>query len=283
VCSVCGCRLTHTIANIQGYEYRACLGCGLAWLDPIPDDATLAACFDDGYFNGGQPGGYDDYERDAPLHRRNARKRLRFVERYASAGRLLDVGCARGYTLDVARESGWDVEGVEISPSIVAELEQRGIRVSKDLAEVAELEPGRFDVVTMYQFLAHVGPQREFIENAVECLRPGGLLVIETWDRTSVAARALRTHWHVLAPPSVVWLHSKASLELLMRDTGLEVVDYHRNTKWVSTGFVSSLLEEPQRGESLAKVGQLLERVPAAVGVPYGLGDLVTIVARKPD
>ncbi|MCU1427593.1 MAG: Methyltransferase type 11 [Actinomycetia bacterium] len=283
-CVACGCRLALTLFDIGDFHYVRCPGCGLAHLDPVPSAAELESFFDEGYFTGRRAGGYDDYARDAPLHRRNAKARVRDVMRaVAPPGRLLDVGCALGYMLEAAGRAGFEAEGVEVSPVLAQRVRAGGFRITEALALVAEEQPESFDVVTMYQVLAHVAEPDRFLADAVRCLHPGGVLLIETWNRESLVARALGRHWQIVAPPSVVWLDARRPLELMLTRAGASVVSFDVATKWVSFGFVASLLDAPQRAESLVRIGRLLRRVPPTLGVPYALGDLVTVVARRSD
>jgi SAM-dependent methyltransferase len=288
-CVACGCRVSEHLFDVGEFTYVVCPGCGLAHLDPRPEAGELAACFDESYFTGGQVGGYDDYERDEALHRRNARSRIERIERPdgglrdASRRRLLDVGCAHGYVIDAARDAGWDAEGVEISPVLVQRLRERGIRVTEDIARVALDRPGVFDVVTAYQVLEHVADPSVFLRDALRCLRPGGTLVVEMWDRSSLVARVGGRHWHVVVPPSVAWLHSRGPVELMLARADATVVSYERVPKWVSLGLVASLLDAPLRARPIAQVGRALGRLPAAWRVRYPLHDLVEVVARRSD
>ena len=75
--------------------------------------------------------------------------RLSFIFR----GRLLDVGCAAGFLLEVARERGWDVQGVELNPECASALapDLRG-RVAYTTLAWAKLE-GRFALITLFDML----------------------------------------------------------------------------------------------------------------------------------
>jgi hypothetical protein len=114
-------------------------------------------------------------------------------------------------------------------------------------------------------------------------LRPGGVLVVEDWNRRSLLARASGRRWHVIAPPSVAWLHTRAALELFVARAGAQTVAFEPAAKWVSVGLVGSLLDSPSQRSLVARAGRLVRSLPAGAGVPYKLGDLITMVARRPD
>ncbi len=284
-CIACGCEVRRPLYRKDGYVYVACPGCGLAHLDPVPTDAEARAIFDYGYFTGRLVGGYDDYEADEPLHRRNSSARLDLIERERGGrgGTLLDVGCAFGFFLDEARARGWKVDGVEVSPLVADAARRRFVlNVVPELAEVAAARPATYDVVTVFQVLEHVSRPDDVLRLVGRCLRPGGTIVIETWDRASLVARASGRHWHEVAPPSVVWLFNRASLPPLLRRAGLEDVRVMPGAKLVSLRFAGSLLDSPGQQSPLAVLGRVLRSRPLRDrAVRYRLGDLLTVVARR--
>ena len=98
--------------------------------NPQPSDEELAAIYGDDYFFGtGSAGdGADQYTSEfAKLKQATASAYLDRIERYlgwdASARRgrrLLDVGSGLGDFLVAAQGRGYDVSGIEYSPSSVA-------------------------------------------------------------------------------------------------------------------------------------------------------------------
>jgi len=46
--------------------------------------------------------------------------RLRFIRPYKKSGRILDVGCGKGYFLLACRTLGYEVEGLDISAEAAA-------------------------------------------------------------------------------------------------------------------------------------------------------------------
>ena len=55
-------------------------------------------------------------ERIRIMKRKTFERAFKRLARYTRPGRLLDVGCPFGASLEVAREQGWDVYGLEMNP-----------------------------------------------------------------------------------------------------------------------------------------------------------------------
>ena len=71
---------------------------------------------------------------------------------------------------------------------------------------------------------------------------PGGVWVIETWDRESVVARLLGRRWHEINPPSVLHWFSRRSLDALLASLGFERVARGRPRKTIGADHVRALL-----------------------------------------
>lgn len=275
-CVICGGEDRSPLWSKDGWSYARCGGCGTVSLDPQPAADESRALYGEGYFQEGASGGYLDYAGDEAIHRHNARARCRLLAS-PEGGRLLDVGCAVGFFLDEARRCGWRVEGVEVSPWAAAEARRRtGAPIHDSLAAAGSAaEP--FDAVTFFQVLEHMPRPADALGQARACLRPGGLVAIETWDRDSLVARLFGSHWQQVTPPSVIHLFSRRDVGALLERTGFEVRSAARTSKRVSIGFVAGLLagKYPRAG------GWLLRRIEAAGygrrAVSYRWGDLITV------
>lgn len=104
---------------------------------------------------------------------------VEFVERYVSRGRLLEVGCSRGYKLEAARRAGWDVQGVELSPaSCRFAHEVLGIPVHQGSLE--SFEPDEpVDAVVAWHVLEHVPSVLGFLALLRALTRPGGHIFLQ--------------------------------------------------------------------------------------------------------
>lgn len=97
-------------------------------------------------------------------------------------GRALDVAMGEGRNSLFLARRGYEVTGVDRSPTAVARAlawaAEEGLEVEaqvRDL-ETCRLPEGPFDVVVVTRFL-----QRSLFGPLVEALRPGGMLVYETF------------------------------------------------------------------------------------------------------
>lgn len=102
---------------------------------------------------------------------------LRHIERHRRPGRILDVGCNMGMLLRLARARGWDVVGVEPSPTLASLAGKWGFQVYNSfLHELPDTEHGSFDVVALSDVLEHVVDPLAFLRQAAPFLKSDGLL-----------------------------------------------------------------------------------------------------------
>ncbi len=156
------------------------------------------------------------------------RLHLRLLERTWGSlrdRRLLDVGCATGDFLELAREAGIDGHGIDVSAHAVDAARRRGLDVR--CGRLEDADGGPYDVIHASHVLEHVADPQRFARRAFALLRSGGLVLVEVPnefdDLLSTLRRRLRRargafdspHLHYFAP---------ASLRRLWADSGFREV-----------------------------------------------------------
>lgn len=249
-----------------------CDGCGLVMQNPQPVPEDLLAAYGDvvdlRY----------DQEREGRVH--TFRRSLRELAEHAQPGRLLDVGAHLGVFVDVAREDGWEAQGVEPSRWAAETAQARGLPVRQgSLEEVGSIEA--FDAVTLWDVIEHLADPLGSLKHIHTLLRPGGIVAMSTMDVDAPVARAMGRRW-----PWYMQMHlyyfSRESLRRLVEQAGFEVIEIRRHRRIVSIGYLVSRLE--------GRVGALypwLEKAARVLGIErrlvgVDLGDIVTLFARKP-
>lgn len=217
VCPVCGEGEGVEVLR-SWYRVVRCLGCDMVWANPRPDEASRAGMY-----------GADYYVFDPVLDRAHTEAAARDVERMLAwredhPGRLLDVGCATGHFLAAAREAGWTVTGVEVSPEAAARARTRArCTVHACELEAAHLPPASFDAVTLLDVLEHVARPVDLLALAGSLLAPGGRLVVECPNFGSLFRRLTGRRW-VGFNPYHLHFFTPATLAQAARRAGLRPV-----------------------------------------------------------
>ena len=147
---------------------------------------------------------WDPKGKFAPLHKFNP-TRLSFIRDQAlrrfrrdSAARqpfeglrLLDIGCGGGLLCEPMSRLGFSVTGVDASERNIgtasAHAAEQGLqidyRASTAEALVAAGEPP-FDVILNMEVIEHVADPAAYLQDCARLLKPGGLMIVATLNRT---------------------------------------------------------------------------------------------------
>lgn len=254
-----------------------CRACGLIFYDgPVAPEKLYGA----DYFAGGE---YLDYVGDRSIIQRNFSSRVRQLRRLAPEGRLLEIGSAFGFFLDLAR-THWDVKGLDISSEAVAHTRETlgiGAFDAGDFLDLPE-EPDRYDVICLWDTIEHVSRPVRHIEKAARWLKPGGILAMTTGDAGSLLARLRGERWRQIHPPTHLYYFSTATLSRAVAGAGLEVchrshVGYWRSARAMLYGVLMLGRRRFPRLYALASLGGRLD-----FPVYLNLYDILLLIARKP-
>ncbi len=171
-CNYCNANEVYVLYDDGEYPIVKCKRCGLVYISPRPTGQETQKIYYEKYYSG--------WLSEEQRRKRMWEARLRDVESFKRAGRLLDVGCGLGTFLGLARSSGWQVWGTEVSDYAVGWIDKRlKIEVFKGNLEDAGFEPNFFDVITMWHVLEHLPDPFRTLRTAWQLLKEDGIIVIE--------------------------------------------------------------------------------------------------------
>ena len=295
----------------EAFDVSRCGACGLARTAPWPDPSRMDAYYPPAYY--GERGARRFPTIVEALQRLLYGTRARTVERLAGRpGRVLDVGCGRGFLLDAFRRRGWDVRGTELDDRAAAHArEVLGIPVETGPASSWTWPDGHFDALTIWHVLEHLQEPAEMLARAHRLLRPGGVLMVGVPDFGSPEARLTRAAWFHLDVPrhtthlSARWLGGaldEAGFEVRRRSASTPEYDAFSLVQSTENrlGLRQNLLYELLRGRGAKLLGEggsgraqaplaVLLAIPLAlVALPVttalgvsGRGSSVTFWARR--
>lgn len=137
---------------------------------------------------------------------RDRREVARLVDVLAlpAGARVLDCPCGQGRHAHLLAEAGYDVDGLDYSPELLAAAQARGtgrtLRYTRgDMRRLPARWTGRFDAVanlfTSFGFFLQASDDRRVIAEFARVLKPGGTLVWHGGSRDGVMARFLARDW----------------------------------------------------------------------------------------
>ena len=165
LCPACGADRCRLLFYKRGIPFVACDVCGSAYVSPAPIDSVIRGIYS---------GEWGDFSRDPEklemdFHPRRYWRELGIIPKPRRCGSLLDVGCANGAFLSIARRLGFsEIRGIDICPMAVEYANERlgaGIALYGDLLE-RPFAPASFDVVTLWATLEHLRDPGRFVEEA---------------------------------------------------------------------------------------------------------------------
>ena len=104
---------------------------------------------------------------------------------------MLDIGCGGGLISEPLSRLGASVTGIEPAEANIGAARQHalesGLEINYRAATVQDLEANRelFDVVACLEVVEHVPDPGTFIKSCAAVVKPGGLLVLSTINRTA--------------------------------------------------------------------------------------------------
>jgi 2-polyprenyl-3-methyl-5-hydroxy-6-metoxy-1,4-benzoquinol methylase len=135
---------------------------------------------------------FDHYWKQQPADKvaRRARERARLVSDLIGSrtGRLLDVGCGRGFILDFMARRGFHVTGADVAPAAVAMAGERGCKAVLFDLETEEME-GKYDVILCLEVLQQLADPVKALVKLRLLLADDGVLIISLPNEFHIISR----------------------------------------------------------------------------------------------
>jgi len=281
-CPICSGQSKPDFQAAEHKMYR-CQSCGDVIVHPMPSEEYLANFYAKFHRAAQEGGWYDDVESRAQADF-PAKAMLVFRLTGGKPGRLLDVGCGKGFFVKCCVDRGIDAQGIDLSQSGVS-YAIGTLKVKATCGQLANAREqlGLFDAVTFWATIEHVPDPRAMLRDIFLCLKPGEYVFVDTGTGDDWLEHILpgRTQWY--DPPQHLHVLSKKALRHSLESVGFQVIQ-------VDTCF------ERSRGRRAARqmrngLTACLLRLAAATGrlrqgtfgfTRFPMGHIMCAVARKP-
>jgi 2-polyprenyl-3-methyl-5-hydroxy-6-metoxy-1,4-benzoquinol methylase len=152
------------------------------------------------------------------------RRARRIHEMVAPHSRILEIGCGRGLLLKHLAQLGHECHGSERSELAAQRVRKTvGLRIYTTPLEQSGLEPNSFDLVILWHVLEHLEEPAQHLSFLNRLLRPGGQLLLEVPNYTSLQSQFFGKHWFHLDLARHLYHFSKEGLKDLLGKTGFQI------------------------------------------------------------
>ncbi len=205
----------------------------------------------------------------------------RWVEKFTSKGTLLEVGCATGIALKVARKRGWKVSGVEVNEQ--AALVAKEV-LNDDVVKAGHLHdkmfPDKhFSLITLFDVIEHIPDPVKFLALLHKKTAPGGHIFLLTPDVDTLSFKIMKEKWPHFVQEHLA-LFSRKSMQRLLKESGFAPKTHGWGTKYISMEMLKTHAEH-HPSPLYKSIGWILGKTPGSrIVFPFNMGEMF-ILAQK--
>ena len=232
-CNVCSSHDLRTLYLKHKMTVMQCKNCDFVFIHPPPSKETQSKYYDDSF----EKGSYKLYSTAENLKIKTSEKRFIAFSKYAKGGKLLDVGCATGFFLNLALKKNFETFGVELSEEAIKKANKEH-KIFHGILEEAKYDDSFFDIVTMYDIIEHVLDPSNTIKEISRIMKKDGILAITTPDISSWHAKIMGKNWGLITPLEHLSYFSPKTITLLLEKNGFRVIDIRKNFKVFTLDYI---------------------------------------------
>lgn len=220
--------LDHTVSR-ETFHIVSCNKCGFKFTNPRPAEAGLGKYYQSEEYvshSGTKKGLVNKlyhWVRSYALG-----KKLQLINSHASrfipnTSQLLDIGCGTGEFLNVCKQAGWNVMGIE--PDARARefgSKAYGIDVREESA-LKTLANESCDIITMWHVLEHVPLLNERVGELKRLIRPDGKIIVAVPNCNSADAKTYGRFWAAYDLPRHLYHFAPSDVRSLFSRHGMRI------------------------------------------------------------
>jgi 2-polyprenyl-3-methyl-5-hydroxy-6-metoxy-1,4-benzoquinol methylase len=284
-CIVCA-NVMRPIFTYREYKYYRCPNCGQVSTYPLPSTSQIR----EHYARKFHAGNYHLYREFLDEYKTVYRGFVDVLRRDFSArgfnlyGKsVLDVGCFTGEFLELMRDEGCAITGLELQKDAVrlANMKLHGRVFASDVMS-DNFPHQKFDIVTLLGVIEHVTDPIKLLHRSFQLLKPGGLIMIQTPNSGSLLAHLAGKYWPPYAPIEHIHLFSHNSLDSALQSQGAISVQFQQHWKTLPLSYIYQQFQNfgPEFYRMLKPFQGIFLNYHVAIHV-YG-GEMIMLARKHP-
>ncbi len=217
--------------------------CGFVYLNPRPDSVSIGPYYDNPDYDPHSAGDVSLFTRVYRIVQKAALfQKRRMIEKYISAGSLLDIGGGQGEFCQYMIRKGWKATLQDQSIKALALADSGSLVKINSLTEL----PGnnQFDLITMWHALEHIHDVQGTFDVISRFLKPKGLLVIAVPNRQAPERQYYKEKWAAWDAPRHLYHFSIGDLEKLIQNNSFKAVKKIGSKQYTPYNMLLSIPEK---------------------------------------
>jgi 2-polyprenyl-3-methyl-5-hydroxy-6-metoxy-1,4-benzoquinol methylase len=217
----------------------------------------------------------------AALRLRN-RRNVGYIA-YEGEGRVLDYGCSIGKYVAQMAAAGWKAEGMDLVPDAVATGRAAGLNLRVGTLPGTAVEPGQYDLVTMWHVLEHVPSPKATLEAIRGILKPRGRVALVCPLSDSLAARWTGAAWYGLDVPRHLTHFTRPTLRRHLEAAGFTVerVQCIRRPTFFTRSYTYMAEDTGRPLHRWLGRSHVMSRLASHLALATGRTDEILFIARR--
>lgn len=289
-CPLCGSPAFSPRVKKYGFTYVTCNQCSFVYINPQLTQQAIEEVYNDEevrrfYF---EELLLPFVERDQKREFADRARTVRSLIQKPNA-RLLDIGCAIGNFMTLAKSYGFRSEGLELNQLYIAYAKtNRSVMIHQKLLEDMHYPDSVFDAVTLWDVAEHLPKPLETFKEIARVTGSGGIIGLTTINHNCFNEKILKERWRYYMPPDHLCSFTPALLKSMLNRCGLNIIkiQHHYMFEVFADEYFPSFSSSSMQGSSIVNKGKkvlyvVLAHLTQAIFNSLRSGDLLTVYARK--
>jgi len=270
--------------SYRKYNYYKCMNCSFVSTLPLPSNYQIRKHYDAKFRKGNYKlllGSRDDYRSVYVDFVDRLEKYRKYHKINKSSGSILDIGCFTGDLLEIMKERGYSVQGVELQKKAVDIANKKLDGKVKRIDVMKAKFPGKFDVVIMTGLVEHLLHPVKLMERVSRFVKSGGVVFIQTPNSGSVLEKVLGRYWPPYEPVEHIHLFSKTSLILVLEKLGFTDIKIEKHFKKLPVSYVFQNMKNfgSEIFNIIRPIGNVVKNIN--ISFPFYVGEMVVMARKK--
>jgi 2-polyprenyl-3-methyl-5-hydroxy-6-metoxy-1,4-benzoquinol methylase len=245
--------IDHT-ATHEIFQIKVCLNCSLLITTPRPEGPELHKYYlSENYISHSNKANSLINAIYLIARKFTLRWKYNLLRKYSTGTNLLDYGCGTGDFLKYCSKRGMATNGVE--PSAPARIAANANLKSEAIFEDVGGYLSRADVITLWHVLEHLPDLKESLLKLKSKLAKNGIILLAVPNPNSWESKHYANFWAGYDTPRHLWHFPQKSMRLLLRDSGLELIDV--KPMKLDAFYISLLSEKYKNNGHLGLTGMI--------------------------